>query len=45
MGIERTLSIIKPDVVARDLIGDVYHRHENAGLRIIAAKMVHLRPE
>ena len=45
MGIERTLSIIKPDVVARDLIGDVYHRYENAGLRIIAAKMVHLRPE
>ena len=43
MGIERTLSIIKPDVVARDLIGDVYHRYENAGLRIIAAKMVHLR--
>ena len=45
MGIERTLSIIKPDVVARDLSGDVYHRYENAGLRIIAAKMVHLRPE
>ncbi|MGN1357393.1 MAG: nucleoside-diphosphate kinase [Succinivibrionaceae bacterium] len=45
MAIERTLSIIKPDVVARDLVGDVYHRFENAGLRIIAAKMVHLRPE
>lgn len=42
MSIERTFSIIKPDVVARDLIGDIYHRFENAGLRIIAAKMVHL---
>lgn len=45
MGFERTLSIIKPDVVAKDLIGDVYHRYENAGLRVVAAKMVHLRPE
>ncbi len=45
MALQRTLSIIKPDVVARDLIGDVYHRFENAGLRIIAAKMVHFRPE
>ena len=42
MAIERTFSIIKPDVVARNLIGDIYHRFENAGLRVIAAKMVHL---
>ncbi len=42
MAIERTFSIIKPDVVARNLIGDIYHRFENAGLRIIAIKMVHL---
>ena len=42
MAIERTFSIIKPDVVARNLIGDIYHRFENAGLRIVAAKMVHL---
>ncbi|MDD6177829.1 MAG: nucleoside-diphosphate kinase [Succinivibrionaceae bacterium] len=42
MAIERTFSIIKPDVVARNLIGDIYHRYENAGLRIVAAKMVHL---
>ncbi|MGN1392686.1 MAG: nucleoside-diphosphate kinase [Succinivibrionaceae bacterium] len=42
MAIERTFSIIKPDVVARNLIGDIYHRFENAGLRVVAAKMVHL---
>ena len=45
MAIERTFSIIKPDVVARNLIGDIYHRFENAGLRIVAAKMVHLNRE
>jgi len=46
MTVERTFSIIKPDVVARNLIGDIYHRFENAGLKIIAIKMVHLsRPE
>lgn len=45
MAIERTFSIIKPDVVARNLIGDIYHRFENAGLRVIAAKMVHLTRE
>ncbi len=45
MAIERTFSIIKPDVVARNLIGDIYHRFENAGLRVIAAKMVHLNHE
>ena len=42
MAMERSFSIIKPDVVARNLIGDIYHRFENAGLRIVAAKMVHL---
>ena len=42
MALERTLSIVKPDGVARDLIGDVYHRFEKAGLRIIAARMLQL---
>ena len=45
MTIERTISIIKPDAVARNVIGDIYSRFENAGLKIIAAKMVHLTPE
>jgi nucleoside-diphosphate kinase len=42
MALERTLSIVKPDGVARNLIGDVYHRFEKAGLRIIAARMLAL---
>ena len=42
---ERTFSIIKPDAVGRNLIGDIFHRFENAGLRIIAAKMLHLTRE
>jgi nucleoside-diphosphate kinase len=42
MALERTLSIIKPDGVARNLIGDVYHRFEKAGLRIVAARMLQL---
>jgi nucleoside-diphosphate kinase len=42
MAFERTLSIVKPDGVARNLIGDVFRRFENAGLRIIAARMLHL---
>jgi nucleoside-diphosphate kinase len=42
MPIERTLSIVKPDGVGRNLIGDVYHRFEKAGLRVIAARMMHL---
>ena len=42
MPIERTLSIVKPDGVARNLIGDVYRRFEQAGLRVVAARMVHL---
>ncbi len=42
MALERTLSIVKPDGVARNLIGDVYRRFETAGLRIVAARMLHL---
>jgi nucleoside-diphosphate kinase len=42
MALERTLSIVKPDGVARNLIGDVYRRFEAAGLRIVAARMLHL---
>ena len=42
MPIERTLSIVKPDGVARNLIGEVLRRLEKAGLRIVAARMVHL---
>jgi len=42
MAIERTLSIIKPDGVAKNLIGEVYRRFEQAGLRIVAARMLHL---
>ena len=39
MALERTLSIVKPDGVARNLIGEVYRRFENAGLRVVAARM------
>lgn len=42
MAIERTLSIIKPDAVAKNLIGKIYTRFEEGGLRVVAAKMVHL---
>lgn len=42
MAIERTLSIIKPDGVQKNLVGEVYRRFEQAGLRIIAARMLHL---
>jgi nucleoside-diphosphate kinase len=42
MALERTLSIIKPDAVAKNVIGQIYSRFENAGLRIAAAKMKHL---
>ena len=42
MALERTLSIVKPDGVARNLVGDVYHRFEKSGLRIVAARMLHL---
>lgn len=42
MAVERTFSIIKPDAVAKNHIGAIYQRFENNGLRIIAAKMLHL---
>lgn len=42
MTTERTLSIIKPDAVAKNVIGQIYTRFEKAGLRIVAAKMRHL---
>jgi nucleoside-diphosphate kinase len=42
MAVERTLSIIKPDAVAKNVIGQIYARFENAGLKIVAAKMVRL---
>jgi nucleoside-diphosphate kinase len=42
MSLERTLSIVKPDGVRKNVIGDVYHRFEKAGLRIVAARMMHL---
>ncbi len=42
MAIERTLSIVKPDGVGKNLIGEVYRRFESAGLRIVAAKMLSL---
>jgi nucleoside-diphosphate kinase len=42
MALERTLSIIKPDGVARNHIGEVIRRFEKAGLKIVAARMVHL---
>jgi nucleoside-diphosphate kinase len=42
MAVERTLSIIKPDAVAKNVIGQIYARFEQAGLRIVAARMTHL---
>jgi len=42
MTIERTLSIIKPDAVAKNVIGQIYARFEAAGLKVVAARMVHL---
>jgi nucleoside-diphosphate kinase len=45
MAIERTLSIIKPDAVAKNVIGEIYNRFEKAGLLIIAARMQHLSPQ
>ncbi len=45
MSIERTLSIIKPDAVAKNVIGKIYTHFEDAGLQIIAARMMHLSRE
>ena len=42
MSVERTLSIIKPDAVAKNVIGKIYSRFEKAGLKIVKAKMQHL---
>ena len=42
MAVERTLSIVKPDGVQKNVIGEVYRRFEQAGLRIVAARMMHL---
>lgn len=45
MAVERTLSIIKPDAVAKNVIGQIYSRFEQAGLRIVAARMLQLSRE
>ena len=45
MANERTLSIIKPDAVAKNVIGEIYSRFEKADLKIVAAKMMHLTQE
>jgi nucleoside-diphosphate kinase len=42
MSVERTLSIIKPDAVAKNVIGQIYSRFENKGLKVVAARMLHL---
>ena len=42
MALERTISIIKPDAVAKNVIGEIYSRFEKAGLKVVAAKMKHL---
>jgi nucleoside-diphosphate kinase len=44
MAVERTLSIIKPDAVAKNVIGQIYARFESAGLSVVAARMAHLSP-
>ena len=45
MSVERTLSIIKPDAVAKNVIGEIYSRFEKAGLKIVKARMQHLSRE
>jgi nucleoside-diphosphate kinase len=45
MSVERTLSIIKPDAMGRNLIGEILKRFEAAGLKIVAGKLVRLTPE
>ncbi|WP_250658506.1 nucleoside-diphosphate kinase [Alkalimarinus coralli] len=45
MAIERTFSIVKPDAVAKNVIGQIYTRFEEAGLKIVASKMLHLSQE
>jgi len=45
MAVERTFSIVKPDAVAKNVIGEIYSRFEKGGLRIVASKMLHLTRE
>ena len=45
MAIERTFSIVKPDAVAKNVIGEIYSRFEKGGLKIVASKMLHLTRE
>ena len=45
MAVERTLSITKPDAVAKNLVGEIYSRFENSGLRIVAARMMRMSRE
>ena len=45
MAVERTLSIIKPDAVAKNVIGKIYSRFESNGLQVVASKMIHLSQE
>jgi len=45
MAVERTLSIIKPDAVAKNVVGQIYSRFEGAGLKVVAARMMHLSRE
>lgn len=45
MAVERTLSIVKPDAVAKNVIGEIYNRFEKAGLKIVAARMLQLTRE
>ena len=45
MAIERTFSIVKPDAVAKNVIGEIYGRFEKGGLRIVASKMLHMTRE
>lgn len=45
MAIQRTISIIKPDAVAKNVIGEIYSRFEKAGLQVVAARMEHLSTE
>ena len=45
MALERTFSIVKPDAVAKNVIGKIYSRFEENGLKIVASKMLHLSRE
>ena len=44
MGIERTLSIVKPDAVQKNVVGEIYSRFKNHGLRIVGSRMMRLSP-